>query len=261
MPELPDVEGFRDALAPTLPGRRITDVEVLDAGVLRNSTARAFAEWVTGCRFEMPCRRGKWLLLPTDGPTLLVHSGMTGRPYYAARSDLHDRFERLRLVLDRGEFRFDDLRKLRGVWVAADEATIGRILGDLGPDALGVGSEQFAAALNGTRRVLKTALTDQTVIAGLGNLLADEICWQAYINPLRNCRDLDDDDVRRLHATMRRVLRTSVRHARVPGLRGWLTRVRDHPDAACPRCGAPLERARNAGRTTLWCPEEQPRTG
>lgn len=261
MPELPDVEGFRVALAQTLPGRRITDVEVLDAGVLRNSTACAFAERVTGSRFEAPCRRGKWLLLPTDGPTLLVHSGMTGRPYYAARSDAPDRFDRLRVVLDRGEFRFTDLRKLRGVWVADDETTIARILGELGPDALDVGFAQFAAALSETRRVLKTALTDQSVIAGLGNLLADEICWQARVNPLRGCPDLDAGELRRLHATMRRVLRTSVRHGRVPGLRGWLTRVRDEPDAACPRCGALLERARNAGRTTLWCPHEQPRSG
>ncbi|HET6877823.1 MAG TPA: DNA-formamidopyrimidine glycosylase family protein [Jatrophihabitans sp.] len=257
MPELPDVEGFRAALAASLPGRRIAAVEVFDAGVLRNSTARAFAERVTGHRFETPCRRGKWLLLPTDGPTVLVHSGMTGHPYYVARPADPDRFDRLRLALDRGEFRFSDMRKLRGVWVADGESTIARILGDLGPDALDVDRDDFASALRSTRRLLKTALTDQTVIAGLGNLLADEICWQARIHPLRGCRDLDADQLRLLHGTMRRVLRTSVRHGRVPGLRCWLTRVRDDHDAACPRCGTPLTRARNAGRTTVWCPQEQ----
>lgn len=195
MPELPDVEGFRAALAKTLPRRKIKQVEVFDAGVLRNSSVRAFADRLTGHRFEMPYRRGKWLFLPTDGPVVLVHSGMTGRPYYVARPQDLDRFDRLRLVLDRGEFRFSDMRKLRGVWVADGDAAIAHILGDLGPDALELDRAEFSSVLSCSRRVLKTALTDQAVISGLGNLLADEICWQARINPLRGCPDLEGDEL------------------------------------------------------------------
>lgn len=257
MPELPDVEGFRVALTRTLPGRRIEQVEVLDAGVLRNATARTFRERLTGHRFEAPGRHGKWLFLPTDGPVVMVHSGMTGRPYYAARSAEPDRFDRLRLRLDRGEFRFTDLRKLRGIWVADSDATVEAITGKLGPDALDLGLDEFVAAVGSARRILKTALTDQSLIAGLGNLLADEICWQAGVHPLRRCSGVAPDELRRLHNTMRRVLRTSVRHARVPALRNWLTRVRDDRDAVCPRCGTPLSRARNAGRMTVWCPADQ----
>ena len=99
---------------------------------------------------------------------------------------------------------------------------------------------------------------DQAVIAGLGNLLTDEICWQARLHPSRPVAGLEPDEIRRLHATMRRVLRTAVRHGRVPWLPRWLTRVRDDPDPSCPRCGTRLARGRAGGRTTRWCPRCQP---
>src|SRR5919197_3132350 len=111
MPELPDVEGFRRELTRTLPGRRVRDVDVRDAGILRNTTARALKRHLDGRRFGNPVRHGKWLLLPTDGPTLLVHSGMTGHPYYAAEGAEHEPYERLVIALDRGELRYADLRK------------------------------------------------------------------------------------------------------------------------------------------------------
>lgn len=256
MPELPDVEGFRRALADTLPGRRVREVDVRDQGVLRNTTARALARNLVGHRFTAPRRHGKWLILPTDGPILLVHSGMTGRPYYAPSAAAHERFERVVLDLDQGELRYVDLRKLRGLWLAADEPACADAIGPVGPDALDIGADEFASALDRPRR-LKSACMDQAVIAGLGNLLVDEICWQARVNPHRRCSALGPDEVHRMHATMRRVLRTSVRHGRVPALRGWLTRVRDDVNARCPRCHGPLDRDRVNGRTTVWCPREQ----
>lgn len=120
MPELPDVEGYRRQLAATLPRRRIRGVRVHDPGILRNTTASTLARRLTGHRFSGPRRHGKWLVLPTDGPALLIHSGMTGRPYYAADGATHDPYERLLVTLDEGELRYADLRKLRGVWLADD---------------------------------------------------------------------------------------------------------------------------------------------
>nr|WP_293340279.1 DNA-formamidopyrimidine glycosylase family protein [Mycobacterium sp.] len=112
MPELPDVEGFRRELATTLPRRRIRHVTVKDPGILRNTTAKAFARRLDGHRFATPSRHGKWLMLPTDGPTLLIHSGMTGHPYYAADGADEIGYERLVISLDKGELRYADLRKL-----------------------------------------------------------------------------------------------------------------------------------------------------
>jgi formamidopyrimidine-DNA glycosylase len=99
---------------------------------------------------------------------------------------------------------------------------------------------------------------EQSVLAGLGNLLVDEICWRARIRPTRAVADLDDDEVKALHRAMTQVLRTAVRHGRVPGLPRWLTGARDAPDPHCPRCGGRLDHARVGGRTTLWCPRCQP---
>jgi formamidopyrimidine-DNA glycosylase len=160
-------------------------------------------------------------------------------------------------MLDRGELRYADLRKLRGVWLAPSEDDADGVMGRQGPDALGLDLRGFSAAFRGRRGRLKPTLMDQAVIAGLGNLLVDEICWQARLNPGRAVTGLDDDDVRLLHATMKRVLRTAVRHGRVPGLARWLTGARDEPDPSCPRCGSRLSRGRLGGRTSVWCPRCQ----
>jgi formamidopyrimidine-DNA glycosylase len=257
VPELPDVEAFRRELAGQLPGRRVCEVEVRDAGVLRNTSARTLKRNLRGHRFGTPARHGKWLILPTDGPTLLVHSGMTGHPYYAPANADQEGYERLVLKLDRGELRYADLRKLRGVWLATDDDEVAGVMGPQGPDALTVDLRGFTEALRGRRGRLKTTLMDQSVIAGLGNLLTDEICWQARLNPFRLVDGLDDDDLRRLYSAVKRVLRTAVRHGCVPALPRWLTGVRGEPDPHCPRCGTPLSRGRIAGRTSLWCPHCQ----
>lgn len=257
MPELPDVEGWRRELATRVPGRRVRHVHVLDAGVLRNATPRSFAQRLSGRQFTTPDRHGKWLLLPTDGPTLVVHSGMTGHPFWAASGEDAEEYLRVRIELDNGELRYADLRKLRGIWLADTEDELSAILGGIGPDALAITPADFAAAVS-RGRPLKTVLTDQAVLAGLGNLLSDELCWQARIHPLRPGSELSPNDIKTLHSTMRRVLRTAVRHGQVPPLRGWLTRVRGDHDARCPRCGTGLLRTRNLGRATLWCPHCQP---
>jgi formamidopyrimidine-DNA glycosylase len=260
VPELPDVEGFRRALAGPLPGRRVRHVTVPDTGVLRNVAPRTLGRRLVGQCFKAPERHGKWLILPTDGPVLLIHSGMTGHPYYLP-DGADDPGSRPRLVvtLDRGQLRYADQRKLRGVWLAATAGHIAAVLGEQGPDALSLDLRTLRAALSRRRGQLKATLLDQAVIAGLGNLLIDEICWQARLNPSRQISDLDDDEVKALHTSMRRVLRTAVRYGRVPTLRGWLTGARDEVEPRCPRCGTRLEVGRVGGRATVWCPHCQPR--
>ncbi|OBH58539.1 Fpg/Nei family DNA glycosylase [Mycobacterium sp. E2479] len=261
MPELPDVEGFRRELAKALPRRRIQCVDVRDAGILRNASAATLARRLVGHRFGAPRRHGKWLILPTDGPALLIHSGMTGHPYYAKAGADPEKYERLVVSLDRGELRYADLRKLRGVWLAADDDELADVLGAQGPDALGMGLREFRDVVAARRTrggPLKPTLMDQSVIAGLGNLLVDEICWRARIRPTVSVAELGDDDVKNLHRAMAQVLHTAVRHGRVPGLPRWLTGARDDADPHCPRCGSLLRRGRIGGRMSFWCPRCQP---
>jgi formamidopyrimidine-DNA glycosylase len=257
MPELPDVEGFRRILASCGTGRRIRRVRVADAGVLRGVSARRLETALRGRRLAEPERHGKWLIARTDGPTVLFHFGMTGMLLCCSPTDPAHPHDRIFLDIDDRQVRYRDQRKLQGVRLADDRA-LEEILSRQGPDALGVGADAFEELLSGRRGGIKATLTDQSVVAGLGNLLADEILWRARLYPGRRVGTLGRDDVRRLHTETRRVLRSSVRAGCVPPRSSWLTGRRDAPDPRCPRCGGPLRRGRSAGRSTVWCPHCQP---
>jgi formamidopyrimidine-DNA glycosylase len=261
MPELPDVEGYRRELAKHLPGHRVARIQIRDGGVLRNRTPGQFIRQLTGRRFAEPNRAGKWLILPTDGPTVLIHSGMTGRPYFADPDDEPDPYDRLAITTDNGQLRYSDLRKLRGVWLAANESEAADVIGPQGPDALHISVAEVIDALRRRRGQLKLTLMDQAVIAGLGNMLSDEICWRAHLHPARSISELTDHDLERLHAQVRSVLRAAVRRGHIPRTPTWLNSRRDHPDPTpCPRCGTTVCRTRIGGRTSLWCPHCQPIT-
>ncbi|MBI0377396.1 Fpg/Nei family DNA glycosylase, partial [Streptomyces albiflaviniger] len=175
-----------------------------------------------------------------------------------ADSEPAGRFQRVAFDLDDGRrLGYEDQRKLKGIWLAATDADIDRIIGDQGPDALSLSRAELDRLLEGRRGRVKATLTDQAVIAGLGNLLGDEILWHARIHPRRPVNALTDGERDGLHSALREVLRASVRAGRVPDDPDWLTGRRDDPDPHCPRCGNPLRRGRISGRTSLWCPHCQ----
>jgi formamidopyrimidine-DNA glycosylase len=254
MPELPDVEGFRTVLAEHGTGQRVERVEVSDAGVLRDVSAGHLERSLRGHRFGDPERHGKWLIARTDGPALLMHFGMTGQLHWAEHGQQRHRHDRVVFSLPGGELRFRDMRKLQGITLAQRPQDVGRVLAELGPDALSVGQQDFAEALGTGRQAVKAALLDQSVIAGLGNLITDEVLWRACVNPRRPVRLLAPDERERLHGQMRQVLREAIPERRVPAQAGWLTGSRDDDDARCPRCGTTLARDRVGGRRTVWCP-------
>lgn len=271
MPELPDVEGYRLLLVRHLVGSRVRDVRVLDPGILRNADRDTFRDRLLGCRFNTPGRHGKWLILPTDGPTLLIHNGMTGRPYFSAvRTGMDgapvavgeaDRNDRLIIMTDRGELHYADLRKLRGIWILDSEGDTSAVIGEQGPDALEMSMSDFQAALSGRRGALKTVLMNQHVIAGLGNMLSDEICWRVRLHPARPITTIDAEELRRLHQVMRRTLRAAVNRGEIPRTRSWLSSTRDRDPAPCPRCRTTLRRTRIGDRTSIWCPHCQAVSG
>ena len=255
MPELSDVEGFKRYFNRHAAGRTIRRVEVVDPPMLRGGSVRGLA----GERFDRARRHGKWLLAPAGRATVLMHFGMSGLLRWSG-GEPAPRHPHDRVVFDLagGELRFRDMRKFGGVWIARDAAAVDALVGPLGPDALEVDRERFAELLAGRRGSVKAALMDQTVIAGLGNLLVDEICWRARIAPALPLRRLGAARRDRLHACMEAVLRESIPRGRIPGDPGWLTGARDERPGACPRCGAALRRATVAGRTTVWCGACQP---
>ncbi|MBL1068774.1 Fpg/Nei family DNA glycosylase [Streptomyces sp. 7-21] len=257
MPELPDVEGFSRTFAACARGRRVTGVTVADAGVLHQVSAAGFRRALTGRRFRAPRRHGKWLLAPTDGPeVVLLHFGMTGRLVCGTDPAPHDR---ITFTLEGGRvLRYRDQRKLRGIWLVRSGTQAQRVMGRQGPDALALAPGELGRLLAGRRGGLKSALLDQSLLAGLGNLLADEVLWRARLHPARPAAGLAPAERQRLERALRTVLGAAVPAGRVPDGRGWLTGRRGRPDPACPRCGTPLARTRVAGRTTVWCPRCQP---
>lgn len=259
MPELPDVEGFRRYLARHAEGQRICSVEVLDPQLVRNRSGRAFARALAGHRFGAPARHGKWLIAPTgeEGEQLLLHFGMTGLLRWTPPGEERHPHDRVVFCCQDGELSYNNMRRFGGVWLAGDEAERASVTGPLGPDAVTITEEQLDALLRSRRGAIKPALMDQRLLAGVGNLLSDEILWRARIHPATQVRALSPARRRRLYAALRAAVDESIRYGRVPHGRRWLTRVRDERAAACPRCGTLLHRGTIAGRTTCWCPRCQ----
>lgn len=254
MPELPDVEGFRRVVAEHAVRRRVRDVHVSDAQVLRDIAGRAFRNALRGRTFGNPWRHGKWLVLPVGGPSIMIHFGMTGALHWAEPGEDPHRHDRVTFSLARGQLRYRDMRKLKGIRLARDSDDVAGVLADLGPDALSVSRAELAERLGTRGRQLKPALADQAVLAGLGNLLVDELLWRAKLHPKVRTSDLSAPDVRRLHARMGTLLRQSADAGCVPPRESWLTGRRDDPAGTCPRCGTPLAHERVGGRGTVWCP-------
>jgi formamidopyrimidine-DNA glycosylase len=257
VPELPDVEGFRRTLQRHAAGRAVRSVEVADRPLLRNTTPQALGRAIAGRRLSRPDRHGKWIVAPVGDVALLFHFGMTGLLDWAEPGAERHRHDRLVLLFAAGELRYRNMRRFGGVWLAHDEDERREVTGPLGPDAQDVGRDELERMLTKRRGGVKAALMDQHLIAGLGNLLADEILWRARVHPRASARTLTRPKRDAIYEALRETLRGSIRRGRVPPVRGWLTGVRDERDPRCPRCGARLRKGTVAGRTACWCPRCQ----
>jgi formamidopyrimidine-DNA glycosylase len=258
MPELPDVEGFRRDFNRCAAGRRVERVEVLDRAMLRNSSPQGIGRTLRGRRFDEGERRGKWLLARAEGPIVLFHFGMTGSFADLAEGDRPHRHDRIVIHLGDGALAYRNMRKFGGVWLAGGDEEAGAVTGPLGPDAARIDRDDFVELVRRRRGGIKAFLMDQRALAGVGNLLSDEILWRARINPREPASSLSTRMAGRLHEALRETVRDANRHGRIPRTDGWLTGVRDKR-GPCPRCGTRVSRGTVAGRTACWCPREQRR--
>jgi formamidopyrimidine-DNA glycosylase len=240
-------------------GKTIRRVQVRDPRTVRNVGPSHFARVLKGRQFRRPNRKGKWLIAQTDGPTVLLHFGMTGGLEWLTNRAPRHPHDRAIFEFNDGELRFHDMRKLQGIWLAEDDGAVARIIGRQGPDALDIDRRQFDERLSHRRGRLKPVLMNQRVIAGLGNLLTDEILWQARLHPARRTDQLSASERARIYRAMRRVLRESNRFGYVPGKSRWLTGSRGpRGSGLCPRHRIDLRHESIGGRTTYYCPRCQP---
>jgi formamidopyrimidine-DNA glycosylase len=248
VPELPEAERARALIADRALGRRIVAVEDSDSYVSRPHAPGEIASALTGRRLTSANRIGKTLWLETDGqgPDLGLHLGMAGR--IAIDEEPHERWDRFALSFeDGGRLALRDKRRLGRAILEPD-------LSRLGPDAALVTRAEFRRRVGRSGAPIKARIMDQGVIAGIGNLLADEILWQARIDPRRPANSLPEAEL----DVLRRAVRAAVRRAvRDGGAHTGALNPHREREGHCPRCGAPLSRGRVGGRTTYWCPVEQ----
>jgi formamidopyrimidine-DNA glycosylase len=264
VPEILEVELYR-GLAEKALHRRIDDISIVDSRYGRGgTTTRRLKSALTGHEFTEARRRGKLLLLDSDGgPTLGVRFGMTGGLVVDGNEALDrllygpgvfdDKWVRARVFFaDGGHLLLHDPRRFGSLELAPDEDR-------LGPDALTVTLPELSVALAtnpgraSAAAPLKARLLDQARLAGVGNLLADEILWRAGFDPARRS-PLTDTELRALHKALRATLRQLTR--RGGSHMGDLMEQR-HAGGRCPRDGTELRTATVGGRTTWWCPLHQ----
>jgi formamidopyrimidine-DNA glycosylase len=283
MPELPEVETARRLIADLALQRRIAGVGDADVFVCRPHSPGELRAALTGRVLTAAHRRGKAIWCETSGPDgpagpgqdpgavhdpalgpiLGIHLGMAGRivvtskdGWVAEGGDPPGRDAQPRKPeWDRFTLEFADGGRL----ALFDKRRLGRIqlnpdIGALGPDAGEVGPDAFRALITKGTIAVKARLLDQSKIAGIGNLLADEMLWQAKIPPATPVDRLRPRDPGRLYRAMRSVLESAVAYG---GAHTGDVIAARRPGRRCPRCGAAMVHGTVGGRSTWWCSREQ----
>jgi formamidopyrimidine-DNA glycosylase len=261
MPELPEVETFKRYLDSTSLRQRIINVEVRDAYVLKRVSVRQLARRLKGHRFDNSYRHGKHLFVRAgDELWLRLHFGMTGSLEYLKPDEVAPKTARLILrFANNYRLAFDDQRKFGEIELinGVDEFLQRR---GIGPDALDIALLVFKRIFRTHRGAVKAILLNQKLIAGIGNLYADEILFRARMHPATEAGRLSDKDLTGLFRAMRYVLEKAIAlktdFNRLP--KSWLlTRRGKH--GRCPRCGRALRSATIGGRTSWFCAHCQKR--
>jgi formamidopyrimidine-DNA glycosylase len=266
MPELPDVELFRRLAERHSVGQVVAKVEVLDVGSLQGATPAALQRRLKNRTLHSARRHGKVLLLETDESAILAfHFGTNGSLQYVPHGDPEPRFARLCLDFAKG----DQLAYLnpRRIGKAQFAPSASAFINDakLGPDVLDLSFDlaRFTAVLAARKQAVKSVLMDQSRMAGIGNIYADEILFQARLHPATLAISLDEPTIARLFDAMKSVLQTAIDCGagaeeftdRLP--KGFLLPER-HVGGHCPRCGTAIEQEKRGGRSGYFCPRCQP---
>jgi formamidopyrimidine-DNA glycosylase len=255
MPELPDVETYRRYLGARTLRQRIRRVEVAAPSLLPDISERKLRGALVGRRFRSTRRHGKHLFVRIgDERWLMLHFGMTGSPSYYRHGP--PRYTRLLIDFERGGY-LADPRKLGRIALASSPREFVRSH-RLGPDALALGRAAFRALASRNRGAIKPWLMNQRVIAGIGNIYADEILFQARIHPRRGVDALERRELARLFTSLRGVLQKAIAaHADAARMPQSFLLPRRRRGARCPRCGARIKSMAVGARTAYYCPKCQ----
>lgn len=249
MPELPEAERARLLIEGRALGRRIAAVDDHDTYVSRPHAPGEIADALVGRELVAAHRRGKsmWVESSGDGPILGLHLGMAGH-IVVDEEPAPRGWDRFRIEFeDGGSLALRDKRRL-------GRARLEPNLDAVGPDAADITRDEFRERVGRGSAPIKARLMDQAVMAGVGNLLADEILWRARLAPQHPAGDLSVAELDALRREVRATVRSAIRRG---GAHTGDLMAERQVGGHCPRCGTELARARVGGRTTFWCPQEQ----
>ncbi len=276
MPELPEVETVARDLRPRIVGATIVGARCSWARSLRTHTPEAFGEAVAGRRVESVGRRAKLVVVHLSGDAALtIHLKMTGQLFVVPADAPEDPYVRVVLELADGrEVRFRDIRKFGRIGLYGRDAGTGELTTEVGGTAVfavfgpepldpAFGLREFRQRLRRRKGRLKSLLLDQSFLAGVGNIYADEALWTARLHPLRTARTLRPADERRLFEAVRSILReaidrrgSSIDDYTAPDGDGSMQerlQVYQRTGEPCPRCGNPVKRIVIGARSTHLC--------
>jgi formamidopyrimidine-DNA glycosylase len=257
MPELPEVEQARKYLEKNSLHQTIISVLVRDARILGGVSEKRVEECLLGLRFISTFRHGKRLFLQLkDDLWLALHLGLTGKLVHLHRSEEEPRHTRLRIDFEEGSFlAFIDPRIFGKVGLTGSPKIFLQER-KIGPDALQLGRDRFLEIMGGRRGIIKAALLNQGLVAGLGNLYADEALFSASICP--KSHNLDKMHLEALFSSIQEVLETALStNADLTKLPDSFLLPHRHPGGICPRDGAALKHEKIIGRTSYYCPKHQ----
>ena len=286
MPELPEVETIAKGLQKVLVGKRIKEVKAIFPGIVRQNF-NLFKKAIIQKRIRGVRRRGKYLLIDlSGGKTILVHLGMTGNFLFIRSADLphkpsgrpwsesefDDKHDHLifRFLASKAELRYNDQRKFGKIKVfdTAKEGTVPE-LKKLGPEALEISSSEFISIFKKRKGRIKSALLNQQIIAGLGNIYADESLFEAKIHPEQKADKLSPKRLKRLHQAIQKILKKAIKaggssienYYDISGEIGSFQlqhKVYGREGESCKRCGAKIRRIKINQRSSYFCLRCQP---
>ncbi len=256
MPELPDVEVFRRYIDSTSLHKELIGVDVEDDRLLDESTTVKDLEKLEGSEFMETKRIGKHCLIKTGKRWLALHFGMTGLVEYHKRGEPEHVKVRFRFP-DGYELNYICTRVL-GKLTITDDPGIYAENNDLGPDIYDMEKEEFVKRLSSKRGQIKSALMDQSLMSGLGNIYTDEVLFHASIHPKTRVSELNEEDLEGIHDIVREVIETTVKAGADPGKMpdDYLIPLMGKEDR-CPLDGGKIENIKVNGRTTYFCSKHQ----
>jgi formamidopyrimidine-DNA glycosylase len=276
MPELPEVEAFKEYIQKHCLHKKIQEIEVTDSASIKGASPLTLKRKLIHHSFSNVQRFGKYVVIQLSAmqELLVMHFGMSGFVYYTKDVDQIVKFSRVNFIFkDNSILHWIDLRKFGKVWLISNVEQI-KGLAALGPDALKISQKQFIALLErNNKKNIKAFLMDQSTIAGIGNEYSDEILFQAGVDPHHRIEELSDKTLQNIYAKMRKILLFTIK-LQVKAItnsegKPFFTKTNRElfPDSylqshrrrrTCPKNEKhPLKKVTIAGRSTYYCPKDQ----